>query len=382
MNKKEQSGSYTVFKMIGNIISWTLLVLLLIVAGFLMYYIISTQLYAAKGEKYAPKYSLYTIISPSMTPNINVYDIIIDKRVDDPSKLEVGDVITFISTSSISNGMTITHRIVDKIDTEEGIKYKTKGDNNLTADYALVTQDKIIGKVQFRIPQLGRIQFFLSSKGGWLFVILIPALIIIFGDILKLTKLVNIKKRVKDVEQKDEEEEYTSQEQLIQEHKKQEELKKKLQQKNNRIKYKRSEFEPDGFLLEHDTLHITVNADGSTTVNKDNKVLVSNIEDITFKEKNELYDDSMIIKDTNKEYINESNENNNGNVIFKDFLNNVKEKTEVEVLEVKNSNNLEQLKSMFEEEEEEIELPKLIQIRDEEIPDDLDLPSLSDENKE
>ena len=233
MNKKEQKGKLTIIGLIGNIISWTMLVLLIIVATFLLYYIITTQLAATKGEKFSPKYSLYTIVSPSMTPNINVYDIVIDKKVEDFSELKVGDVITFISTSSISNGMTITHRIIDIIETNEGTKYKTKGDNNLTADYSLVTQDKIIGKVKLRIPQLGRVQFFLSSKGGWLVIILIPALIIIISDVMKLFKLVDIKKRVKNVEEENKEEEQYLKEKREIELQKQQELKEKLQSKNN-----------------------------------------------------------------------------------------------------------------------------------------------------
>lgn len=376
MSKKEQSSGVTVLKMIGNIISWTLLVLLIIVAVFLLYYIISTQLYATKGEEYAPKYSLYTIISPSMTPNINVYDIIIDKRVDDYSKLEVGDVITFISTSSISSGMTITHRIVDIIETDEGTKYKTKGDNNLTADYALVTQDKIIGKVQFRLPQLGRIQFFLSSKGGWLLVILIPALIIILGDVFKLVRLFDIKKRVTGVKNLDDEEEFISQEQRVEEHKRQQQLKKKLQAKSNKSKYTRSEFESDGFLLPSGAVHISVGEDGlleeELSHTGENRLLV---------ELEEHINKPTIIRDSINEYIDEtpSSDKIENNTVFEDFI---KELKSEEVTPVREEPNVSALRALFEEEEEEIELPKTVEIKEEEIPDDLELPTIAnDQNK-
>lgn len=315
MNKKEQKGKLTIVGIVGNIISWTMLVLLIIVATFLLYYIITTQLAATKGEKFSPKYSLYTIVSPSMTPNINVYDIVIDKKVEDFSELKVGDVITFISTSSISNGMTITHRIIDIIETNEGTKYKTKGDNNLTADYSLVTQDKIIGKVKLRIPQLGRVQFFLSSKGGWLVIILIPALIIIISDVLKLFKLVDIKKRVKNIEVDAKEEELYLKEKREMELKKQQELKEKLQSKNNSL----------------------------------------------VEEKEDL--DNKVINEVN-EYVD----------VIKNELENKKDISYQE--EPTNAlSNLDSLKALLdEEEEEELELPKTIQIKEEEIPEDLDLP--------
>lgn len=319
MNKREQKGKLTIIGLIGNIISWTMLVLLIIVATFLLYYIITTQLAATKGEKYSPKYSLYTIVSPSMTPNINVYDIVIDKKVEDFSELKVGDVITFISTSSISNGMTITHRIVDIIETNEGTKYKTKGDNNLTADYSLVTQDKIIGKVKLRIPQLGRVQFFLSSKGGWLVIILIPALIIIISDVFKLFKLVDIKKRVKNVEEETKEEELYLKEKREIELKKQQELKEKLQSKNNSLME-----EQENVNLEDKKLN--------TEVNK-------YIDDV----KNELLNKEEIPK-------------------YQEDVSN------------KSLTNLDSLKVLLQDDDEEIELPKAIQIKEEEIPEDLDLP--------
>ena len=79
----------------------------------------------------------------------------------------------FISSSSLSDGMTLTHRVVGVVETSDGYKFRTKGDNNSVADSSLVDSTKIIGKVAFKIPQLGRIQFLLQSKGGLLFALLI-----------------------------------------------------------------------------------------------------------------------------------------------------------------------------------------------------------------
>ena len=42
-----------------------------IIAAVLIYYIISIQIHG-KDENYKPGISIYTIVSPSMTPNINV----------------------------------------------------------------------------------------------------------------------------------------------------------------------------------------------------------------------------------------------------------------------------------------------------------------------
>lgn len=179
-----------ILKLISTIISWTVFALLVICAIFLLYYFIATKVYTMSGGKYEPKFSLYTIISGSMIPNINVYDVVIDVRVDEPEDIEIGDVITFYSDSPELRGGTITHRVISIIKNSDGsYNYQTKGDNNLVEDSATVPYEKVIGKVALRIPQLGRVQFFLASSFGWLLLIMIPALYIIFKDIHRLIKL-------------------------------------------------------------------------------------------------------------------------------------------------------------------------------------------------
>ena len=123
-----------------------------------------------------------------MEPNIQVYDVIITKKTD-TTHLKKGDVITFFSNDTRYYGATVTHRIREIIDAEKGI-FRTQGDANNMVDETLTLKENILGKVLFKIPQLGRIQFFIASKGGWLISILIPTLIIISYDIVKLLKLV------------------------------------------------------------------------------------------------------------------------------------------------------------------------------------------------
>ena len=178
------------FKYISTVVSWTVFVLLIIVGILLLYYFISMRLYATHGEKFEPKFSVYTIVSTSMEPTINVYDVIINTRVDKPSDIKQGDVITFTSTWQVTYGMTITHRVIGTKKLDDGsICYITRGDNNTQEDQACVKENNVIGVVKAVIPGLGRIQTFLSSSLGWLLIIIVPALYIIVKDILKLFKL-------------------------------------------------------------------------------------------------------------------------------------------------------------------------------------------------
>ncbi len=161
---------------------------ILVIGSFLVYYFISIKIYEEKGSSYKPAIMLYNIISQSMEPNINVYDVVVDKSIKDIKEIKENDVITFISKSPISYNYIITHRIIDVYETEYGVAFLTKGDNNKLADEALVYEDQILGKMIFKIPGLGKIQTFLAYKGIWLFIVLIPAFGVIIFDIVKISQ--------------------------------------------------------------------------------------------------------------------------------------------------------------------------------------------------
>ena len=172
--------------LISTILSWTLFVLLSICGILLIYYFVSAKVFAAFGSKYEPKFSLYAIMSPSMTPNIQVYDVIVDLRVDHPEEIAIGDVITFVSSSTETKGMIITHRVVSIFKNDDGtFAYQTKGDANPIEDSGLVDFNSVIGKVALKIPALGRIQVFAASATGWLLIILCVALFIILKSLIR-----------------------------------------------------------------------------------------------------------------------------------------------------------------------------------------------------
>lgn len=206
MDKIHNFFNNRIVKTVLKVLSWIVLIFLILLATILIYYVVSSKIYEAKGKKYEPLISLYTIISPSMEPNINVYDVVLTKRIK-PEEVKEGDVITFISSSTLGEGLTITHRVKSVIKTEGDIKFRTQGDNNPIPDSALVTSNNLLGKVVFTIPFLGYIQFMLQSKSGWLFFLLIPAIIVVIYDVVKVIKLSNVKQRLNETlkdEEKDE----------------------------------------------------------------------------------------------------------------------------------------------------------------------------------
>lgn len=98
------------------------------------------------------KYTLSSIASDSMYPELQRGDGIIVKKLTDEEKdnLKVGDVIAFKD-----GGFIITHRIIE-ITEEDGKKiYQTKGDNNTSKDVTKKGKDDIIGIVKIKIPYIG-----------------------------------------------------------------------------------------------------------------------------------------------------------------------------------------------------------------------------------
>lgn len=233
------------FKLLFNIV----IIFVCFITFLLLYYIINAQIHS-EDENYKPFMSIYTIVSPSMTPVINVYDVVLNIRVNNPADIKVGDIITYKSLAANSEGMTITHRVIKISKLPDGTyEYMTQGDNNSEPDSLYVKYDNVIGKEILIIPYLGKIQFIIANQKGWLFLLLIPVSIYMIRELLKLFGLVNLNKKVvkvttsskkvitENIENK-----------IISEARKKElsfDLKRKNAEKISRIK---SQFEPASFL--------------------------------------------------------------------------------------------------------------------------------------
>lgn len=186
-----------IFRYIVSVLSYALFIWLLLIGGTLLLYVADIKIRAAKGDYSAPAFNAYVVLSGSMLPEIAIKDIVVTKKVP-AEELEIGDIITFIAPDSRYGGISITHRILDKYydKTMDSYTYKTKGDNNNIADSTLVPNTNILGKVILKIPKLGYLQDLLSSKGGLIIVVLIPCLVILSYDIMKILKNLGIKTKL------------------------------------------------------------------------------------------------------------------------------------------------------------------------------------------
>ena len=171
------------FKWILKIISSAIFVVLVLIIAVLILYIVKVNMLANNDRLGTVRINIYTILTQSMYPTIKAGDVVVTYR-EDNNKYNAGDVITFVS--QYNAGMTITHRVKEVISLNDEYSYKTKGDNNNTADSEIIKGSSVVGKVVFKVPKAGYIQQFLVSKTGWIVAVVLPALGIIIYDLLKI----------------------------------------------------------------------------------------------------------------------------------------------------------------------------------------------------
>ena len=102
------------FKVIIGILSYALFIWLLLIGIVLLVYVLDNKIRASKGDYSAPTYNAYVVLTGSMLPKIQVYDVVVTKRID-VDKLQEGDIITFASADTRFAGTIITHRIIKSL---------------------------------------------------------------------------------------------------------------------------------------------------------------------------------------------------------------------------------------------------------------------------
>ena len=168
---------------ISNLIFYILLAIIIL----LIVYVIVINVYRKQDRLGEIPINFYTILTTSMVPEIQAGDIIITyKNKNDIYKDK--DVITFVSQSNMTKGVTITHRIIRTEILNGKYYYYTKGDANNTADSSPVPSENVVGKVLLKIPKAGYLQQFMVSKFGWLVVVVLPCMAIIIYDVIKIFK--------------------------------------------------------------------------------------------------------------------------------------------------------------------------------------------------
>jgi len=120
----------------------------------------------------------------SMAPFIKPGALVLVHRIP-ATQLRVGDVITYVSTSTKK---TNTHRIIN-IDSSHGVPLKitTRGDANSSSDQPILPK-QVLGRVDRSIPVLGRLSDAARHPIGLGILIYLPALAVIISETRLLIK--------------------------------------------------------------------------------------------------------------------------------------------------------------------------------------------------
>lgn len=142
-----------------NRILFILLYILLIPTILFSLFLIIIELGNSKEGPSFFNIELYTVISESMSPRLNINDIVIVKKGYEIESYKKGNIITFIRGNEV-----ITHRIERVISADMRPAFITKGDNNKVEDEDLVKYEDIIGKVVLTMPKIGALVNLLKNK--------------------------------------------------------------------------------------------------------------------------------------------------------------------------------------------------------------------------
>lgn len=148
-------------------------------------------------------YKILVVKSGSMEPIIHTGSIVVIKP---STEYKIGDIVTFTGTNA-NERTPITHRIND-IRLQEGKAiYITKGDANNAPDQREIQYREIMGKLLFSVPFVGYALDAVRQPIGFILIIAIPALIIIYDEMAKIKKeivrLRNKKEKLDDKQDKE-----------------------------------------------------------------------------------------------------------------------------------------------------------------------------------
>ncbi len=166
-------------KIIKTTIAW----LIVLFAVMMMVFTVISCTTFNRNDRSIFGYKMYIVNSDSMAAtDFNAGSLIFTKEVD-PSTLQEGDIITFLSQDTDTFGSTKTHKIREiTVDASGNPGFITYGTTTGTDDQTIVTYPYVLGKYQGHIASLGRFFNFLKTTPGYFVCIFAPFMLIILYE--------------------------------------------------------------------------------------------------------------------------------------------------------------------------------------------------------
>ena len=141
--------------------------------------VFGTEMLTLEGNQIKVGGPFYVVVSGSMIPVLQVYDIIVIQGHDPFEEVEIGDIIVFDRPSD--HNRVIVHRVVS-ITNEDPKTIRTQGDANpgsIPGTDFPITEEEYIGKVAYIIPQLGYITQILQPPTNYIIIAVVIGIMII-----------------------------------------------------------------------------------------------------------------------------------------------------------------------------------------------------------
>ena len=194
MKKEKASRIKSIIKAVFNLLSY------LILAGLTIFivYMLVFMLKGMNGDEPPTvlDHQIYIVQSNSMSPTFKTGSLLIIKKVD-VTAIRENDIITFRRNR---DNVATTHRVM-RILNDEGLQFVTRGDANNVDDPLPVSAEDVSGIVVASLPYIGYFIGFIRTKQGLLVCIIIPALILMIFQVLKLLKEEKKKERKPSIEE-------------------------------------------------------------------------------------------------------------------------------------------------------------------------------------
>ena len=118
-----------------------------------------------------------------MEPKYKIGDILIAKETE-PSKIKVGDAISYLASRDEIKGNVVTHEVVNITKDEDGhYLFHSKGLVNLIED-PVVHEDQLYGVVIYKTKILSFVKKIVSTEIGMIVFVIIPILYIIVSEMV------------------------------------------------------------------------------------------------------------------------------------------------------------------------------------------------------
>ena len=141
--------------------------------------VFGTEMLTLEGNQIKVGGPFYVVVSGSMIPALEVYDIIVIQGHEPFEEIQVGDIIVFDRPSD--HNRVIVHRVVS-ITNEDPKTIRTQGDANpgsIPGTDFPITEEEYIGKVAYIIPQLGYVTQILQPPTNYIIIAVVIGIMVI-----------------------------------------------------------------------------------------------------------------------------------------------------------------------------------------------------------